>query len=187
WSAFALDSGTEIHTHLRASNEPPTPELAISYGANPRHLPTQTIHDAWALQTRKQAFQRLYNDYWRSTGVDAVIMPVAPTASHKRGEGRYFGYTGVWNVLDYAAVALKTTTRAVRGRDWLGDECGGAVLGDLDEEVKGQYDAEVFHGMPVGVQLVCQRLEEEKLLAIAEEVQRILLTPTAPSGFLKLS
>ncbi|KAH9832442.1 Amidase enzyme [Teratosphaeria destructans] len=146
WSTFALDSGTEIHTHLQRSHEPPIPELAISYGSSPAHLPPRTLHDAWALQTRKQAFQRRYNDYWRSTGVDAVLGPVRRARRIGPGRGRYFGYTGVWT-----------------------------------------YDPEVFHGMPVGLQLVCQRLEEEKLLAIAEEVQRILLTPTAPTGFLQLS
>lgn len=28
--------------------------------------------------------------------------------------------------------------------------------------------------MPIGLQVVCQRLEEEKVLAVAEEVQRVL-------------
>ena len=35
-------------------------------------------------------------------------------------------------------------------------------------------DPELFHGMPIGLQVICQRLEEEKVLAIAEEVERIL-------------
>jgi amidase len=31
----------------------------------------------------------------------------------------------------------------------------------------------MFHGMPIGLQVVCGRLEEEKVLAIAEEVERV--------------
>jgi Asp-tRNA(Asn)/Glu-tRNA(Gln) amidotransferase A subunit family amidase len=36
-------------------------------------------------------------------------------------------------------------------------------------------DAKVFHGMPIGLQVVCGRLEEEKVLAIAEEVEKVCL------------
>lgn len=32
---------------------------------------------------------------------------------------------------------------------------------------------EVFHDMPIGLQVVGQRLEEEKVLAVAEEVEDI--------------
>jgi amidase len=43
-------------------------------------------------------------------GVDAVICPTAPSASYRKGEGRYFGYTGAWNVLDYAVAVVRTRT-----------------------------------------------------------------------------
>jgi len=33
-------------------------------------------------------------------------------------------------------------------------------------------DPEVFHGMPIGLQIMGRRLEEEKVLAVAEEVRR---------------
>ena len=36
-------------------------------------------------------------------------------------------------------------------------------------------DPHVFHGAPVAVQLMGRRLEEEKVLAIAEEVSQCLL------------
>lgn len=35
-------------------------------------------------------------------------------------------------------------------------------------------DPETFHGMPVGLQIMGRRLEEEKMLAIAVELERIL-------------
>jgi Asp-tRNA(Asn)/Glu-tRNA(Gln) amidotransferase A subunit family amidase len=36
------------------------------------------------------------------------------------------------------------------------------------------YDAEAMHGLPVGVQIVGRRLEEEKVLAIMKRVEDIL-------------
>lgn len=36
------------------------------------------------------------------------------------------------------------------------------------------YDADAMHGLPVGVQIVGQRLQEEKVLAIMERVEGAL-------------
>jgi Asp-tRNA(Asn)/Glu-tRNA(Gln) amidotransferase A subunit family amidase len=36
------------------------------------------------------------------------------------------------------------------------------------------YDADAMHGLPVAVQIVGQRLEEEKVLAIMERVEAAL-------------
>jgi amidase len=35
-------------------------------------------------------------------------------------------------------------------------------------------DPEIFHGVPIGLQIVGRRLEEERILAISEEVERCL-------------
>jgi hypothetical protein len=36
------------------------------------------------------------------------------------------------------------------------------------------YDADAMHGLPVGVQVVGQRLEEEKVLAVMERIEAML-------------
>lgn len=36
------------------------------------------------------------------------------------------------------------------------------------------YDAEKMHGLPVGVQVVGQRLQEEKVLAVMERVVEVM-------------
>ena len=36
------------------------------------------------------------------------------------------------------------------------------------------YDAERMHGLPVGVQVVGQRLQEEKVLAVMERVVEVM-------------
>lgn len=48
---------------------------------------------------------------------------------------------------------------------------------DLNGVAKGayvHYDAEKMHGLPVAVQIVGQRLQEEKILAIMERVEAAL-------------
>lgn len=172
WDTFAADGGKDIHSQLEASGEPPVPELAISYGEKVGHLPVSSLNDAWTIESRKYDYGVRYASYWQSTGVDAVIAPAAPTTSHKPTEGRYFGYTGVWNVLDYSAVAVRSGTTVDKATDV--PVASATPINPLDEEVAKQYDPDLFHGMPIGLQVVGQRLEEEKVLAIAEEVDLIL-------------
>ena len=48
---------------------------------------------------------------------------------------------------------------------------------DLNGVAKGayqHYDADRMHGLPVAVQVVGQRLQEEKVLAIMERVEKAL-------------
>lgn len=201
WNTFAADGGTDIHAALSASGEPPVPEIAVSYGTALGHLPVGTVNDLWATQKHKHAYQARYLQYWASTGaatatgepVDAVIAPASPSASFKPTQGKYFGYTGVFNVLDYSVAVVRSGTRAERARDvGVGgyeplNDFDKAVAGDCEfafesvgymaymlTEILGVDDPDVFHGMPIGLQVVCQRLEEEKVLAVAEEVQIVL-------------
>jgi Asp-tRNA(Asn)/Glu-tRNA(Gln) amidotransferase A subunit family amidase len=50
--------------------------------------------------------------------------------------------------------------------------------------VEGSDDPEIYHGAPVGVQLVARKFEEEKILAIAGIVTSALETYHKRSGFL---
>jgi len=179
WNTFAADGGIDIHKALSDSGEPPVPELSVSYGEKVGTLPVSNINDLWALQTQIYDFQARYLAYWNSTAkttksgrvVDAVIMPVTPTASFRPTQGMYFGYTAIWNLLDYSVVTVPVT-RVDREKDVLPETF--EELGGLDRNVWNTYDPKTFHGAPVGVQVVARRLEEEKVLAIGEEVVQCL-------------
>jgi amidase len=47
-------------------------------------------------------------------------------------------------------------------------------LNELDRAIQGNYDAEVYHGGPVGLQMVGRRLEEEKVLEMTRVVSKVL-------------
>lgn len=94
-------------------------------------------------------------------------------------------YTGVYNVLDYSAVSFVTGIAADSAVDVAGHR---EPFGDVDAKVQanctfpemtssrvvadqgGPDDPEAVHGLPVSLQLVGRRLEEEKVLAIAGRV-----------------
>ena len=43
-------------------------------------------------------------------------------------------------------------------------------VSEQDTEIQESYDPEIYHGAPVAIQLVGRRLQEEKVLAIAEYI-----------------
>ncbi|KAI4272175.1 MAG: hypothetical protein L6R38_006687 [Xanthoria sp. 2 TBL-2021] len=99
--------------------------------------------------------------------VDAVILPAAPTAAILPGKWYHFDYSTTANTLDYATVVVPVTF-ADKKLDSFDDKY--QPLNEKDEKNWLAYDAEAYDGAPAAVQLLGRRLEEEKLLEIADLV-----------------
>lgn len=116
------------------------PQLAVSYGENLGHLPVSTVNDLWTIQQQRYDYQVRYLEYWNSTAactrsgqpVDAIIAPTSPTTAYRPSEGMYFGYTGVYNVLDFSTVAVPVT-KVDRAQDIQVEDYSPS--GDLDAAI----------------------------------------------------
>ena len=74
---------------------------------------------------------------------------------------------------DFAACTFPVT-RADRKLDKARDMKTFKALSDLDGKIQADYDADLYHGAPVLLQLVGRRLEEEKVLEMVEVVAHLL-------------
>ena len=141
------------------------------------NLPKADLNEAWDVQLQKWNYQCEYLDKWREweerTGkeLDAIIAPVAATAAVRHNQFRYYGYATVFNVLDYTSVVVPVTYADKAVDRKLADY---QPLSDMDKAVYAEYDPEVYHGAPVAVQIIGRRLSEERTLAIAEYVGKLL-------------
>ena len=65
----------------------------------------------------KREYQKEYMEYWNSTEgltgtgrpVDALIMPVAPFSAPRPTHYTYYGYSTIFNVLDYTSCTFPVT------------------------------------------------------------------------------
>lgn len=84
---------------------------------SPRYGPNGTIarHD---LERRCEAFRVAYAANWASSvenvnhgarAVDAVLCPASPGAAPPHGYARYWGYTAVWDLLEYPSMVFPVT------------------------------------------------------------------------------
>jgi amidase len=97
---------------IEASGEPTIPNVSALY---PLDRTSTSISRLWDLQREKWQYQCEYLDKWREleeklgAEMDAIIAPVTATASCRHNRLRYYGYHGVFNVLDFPCVVVPVT------------------------------------------------------------------------------
>ncbi|KAH6649192.1 amidase [Truncatella angustata] len=175
----------DVHDALKLSGEPLLQSLEPLFGKK-KPNPTMSLQEYYELMTRFREYQDQYAEYWESTKslsgtgrpVDGIIAPVAPHAAVRHNCFFSSSYTLIHNLLDHAAVTVPVTFA-----DKSMDIAPSSVsrMNDIDGKNWNSYDAEIYHGAPVGIQVVGRRLEEEKVLALGEVLSEALKTAATDS------
>jgi amidase len=141
------------------------------------------MNGLWDVHLQKWNFQMEYLAKWRAFEaehgcvLDCIIAPISPTAAIRHNQFKYYGYASAINLLDFTSVVVPVTF-ADKAKDIKKDKY--EPLNEMDAAVQAEYDADAYHGAPVAVQVIGKRLSEEKTLAIAEEVGRLLGNVVTP-------
>jgi len=145
-----------------------------------RHL---SAYELWQLHAQKRDLRKSHLDHWEATvartgtgrPVDAIISPVAPYTACPHGCNSDAFYTTLTNTLDYTTSCFPVTY-ADAGLDKA--EPPHEFYNHEDEAVYKLYDPQLFHGLPVGLQLIGRTLEEEGVIAMTEVVDKALKAMT---------
>ena len=201
------DGGQQESDILASSGEPWRPLTKWIIEENPC-VKKLTMEQFYYWQEEREAYRAEYAKVWNDTAtrideesgelkgmVDVILCPVGPSVAPRHETAKYWGYTSVWNLLDYPAVVFpiqkvnKDVDRVEEGykpisgidkENW--DLCehlklyvrqGGDVLTGID-------DPEVFDGLPVSLQLVGRRFEDEKVVAALEYIKNAVGLPFEP-------
>lgn len=176
---YTADGGEDIRSAVVAGGEPfiPHVEKLVNRGQ------PISVYEYWQLNRRKFALQQAYLEKWNSIrtadgrAVDAIIMPPMPHTSVPHGGCRWVGYTKVWNFLDYSALVIPGGKVS---QEDLSVPWEHEARGEVDEWSLKLWAAEKTEmarlELPVGVQIVGRRLEEEKVLGIGKVVDDLLRT-----------
>jgi amidase len=173
-----VDGGKDIRSAIEEGGEPFIPRVEELINAGD----PISVHEYWQLNKRKWALQQAYADKWNSlrspkTGrqVDVVLMPPMPHSAVPHRKCRWVGYTKIWNLLDYPALVIPG-----------GRVCQDDVAAPFEEGPRGELDEwnqKLWEShknemasleLPIGLQLICRRMEEEKLLAVGQVLDRLL-------------
>ncbi|KAF2836191.1 amidase [Patellaria atrata CBS 101060] len=171
------DGGEDIRREVQAGGEPfiPHVEALVNKGK------PISVYEYWQLNKRKLAAQKRYMDKWNSmrsliTGreVDILLMPTMSHSAVPHRRCRWVGYTKIWNFLDYSTVVIPSGD--VSKELDPGNEIQSSYVprNDLDRWNWETYDIEKMDGMAISVQIVGRRLEEEKVLGVAQVIDDII-------------
>ncbi|OJT12867.1 Acetamidase [Trametes pubescens] len=162
----------ETDAHEYALDEP----LIRTIVGERRHL---SAYELWELHKQKRALRKSHLDHWEATAantgtgrpVDAIISPAAAYAACPHGCNSDFFYTELCNFLDYTASVFPVTT--------VDKELDTRVAPHTfhnheDEAVYKLYDPELWHGMPVNLQLIGRTQEEEGVIGMTEVLDKAL-------------
>ncbi|KAK4934656.1 hypothetical protein LTR10_024140 [Elasticomyces elasticus] len=137
----------------------------------------EQLHD---LNSQIMALVRGMGQAWNAHGqpLDAVLWIPAPHPAVPFDEYTDLTFTALFNVIDWPAIVLPTGDYADSKLDAStnGPVAEQDLFGDEDRRVQSLYfgHEESFDGLPLSVQLIGRRGQDEKLLAIASKMHDII-------------
>ncbi|KAJ5174695.1 Acetamidase [Penicillium canariense] len=177
---YAADGNIDVSKDINASGEPSIPNIKDLLNPDKEQI---GMNELWDTHLKKWNYQSEYLEKWRELEeqqgkeVDAIIAPITATAAIRHNQFRYYGYASAINLLDFTSVVVPVTF-ADKKLDTKKEDY--QPLSELDASVQAEYDPDAYHGAPVAVQVIGRRLSEERTLAIAEEIGRLLGNSVTP-------
>jgi Asp-tRNA(Asn)/Glu-tRNA(Gln) amidotransferase A subunit family amidase len=198
---YRADGGEDIRREVEAAGEPMIPHVAALVDSSKPisvyeywQLSRQKIqaqesyNNKWNLTAAQPGRTGSLSQQQKlpSRSVDVIISPIAPHTAVPHRSGRWTGYTKIWNFLDYTALAVPfgilSQDPFPEGR--LPAIHAGAARqeymehyvprNDLDKWNHGLYDPQLMDGLPVGLQIIGRRFEEEKVLGVANVLEKLV-------------
>jgi amidase len=135
-----------------------------------------SVYSYWQLNKQKVAAQKRFLDLWNSTRsetsrkqIDILLAPVMPHSAVPHRKCRWVGYTKVFNVVDYPVVVIPAgeVSKELDGASKMNSY---RPRNPLDEWNWNLFDPITMDGMPIGLQVVARRLQEETALGAARSI-----------------
>lgn len=159
---------------IEQSGEPLDPHL--KYVDDGRDMP---VSELWELHKKRTELTKKYLDFWNGKEdcerLDAIVSSVSPFPGCLIDKIVPQPVNAIWNALDYSSITVPVT-RCNVSKDKPIDKKNN-YISEVDKFVHETYanELEKFHGGPVSVQVICNKLEEEKCLALAKYLNGLLL------------
>ncbi|KKA29180.1 hypothetical protein TD95_004314 [Thielaviopsis punctulata] len=134
----------------------------------------KTAYENFKLVAEREAYRNEWFEWWKGAEIDFMITPpnATPAVPHDgmKDAVSSCGYTFLFNLLDYTCGILPVT-HVDKELDKLPADFNIKKLNGVAQGAYKLYDSAAMHGLPVGVQVVGKRLEEEKVMALMERIE----------------
>jgi amidase len=176
-SLYYPDGGEADSEDISKSGEPWRPLSKWIIKDNPC-VKKLTVGELAYWYEEREAYRKEYALHWNKYGIDALLCPVGPGVAPRHKTAKYWSYTSQWNLLDYPGVVFPVCKVDKHIDNW---ENNDQSLSGHDDDNRKLWDPEEFHGVPVGLQLVGRRFDDEKILGILAHIKERVAIPLEPS------
>lgn len=167
------DAANCITTPLAATGEPIHPLTSWITADAPDHELTAT--EVLAQRVARDDFRCAFAESWAEQDVDVVLCPAFVGPACKHDTALYWGYTSLWNLVDYPGVVVPTPVKVGEGVE--GYEEGHVPRSEECAHVKRMWEEGGFEGAPVGLQLVGRRYADSELFGALGVLKEVLGLP----------
>ncbi|KAJ7102729.1 amidase signature domain-containing protein [Mycena epipterygia] len=169
---YFVDGGQRIRERAAVTQEPllPLTEWVITRPTVKDH----TIAELWELNLRREVLRAQYLEHYNSQNVDVVLCPVGPGPAPLLGTAKYWGYTNVWNFVDYPAAVFPTGLYSDPVVDVEEDITTRTWMSEADMENSKCYEPKASRGAPLCLQLVSRRFGDETVVQALHEISKML-------------
>ncbi|KAI9728501.1 MAG: hypothetical protein M1834_007639 [Cirrosporium novae-zelandiae] len=142
-------------------------------------LRSLSAREYWKYVSKREAYKISWHEWWNQPeqSFDFLITPAnaTPAVPHKgmKDAVSSCGYTFLFNLLDYTC-GIVPVTKVDAELDKLPEKFSIRALNGVARGAYKLYDAQKMAGLPVAVQIVGRRLEEEKVLGFMGRVEEAL-------------
>jgi Asp-tRNA(Asn)/Glu-tRNA(Gln) amidotransferase A subunit family amidase len=168
---YFYDGGETVRQCLKDGGEDilPLSEWVIS----PPHTKNLTATQSWELRFKRDEFRHAYLQQWRAQNIDVLLSPAFPAVAPRHDTARYWGYTALWNLVDYPGAVFPTGLVVDTALD--PTEAGASPLLSPEDAYNRQlYDPNVYVGSPINLQVVAPRFNDGLVLAALNVIERII-------------
>lgn len=146
------------------------------------HWHEKSAYENWQWVAKRELYKARWHEWWNSfgdkgDGLDIILTPPNSTPAVPHGGMREAaaacGYTFLFNLLDYTA-GVMPVTHVDPKEDMLPPDVQVRKMNGVARGAYKHYDAIKMAGLPVAVQVVGRRLEEEKVLAVMHRIEDAL-------------
>ncbi|CAF1313508.1 unnamed protein product [Rotaria sordida] len=176
-SALYFCNGAEEERSLMAEvNEKPLP--LTDWINNQPNVKKRNWIEMNELILEREHYRTLYAQIWNerevffNSSIDCLLAPVGPSAAPLHGTAKWWGYTSIWNLLDYpAAIFPVTTVDLVKDQV----EVNYKPRNALDSENYKLYvSVETYANAPIGLQVISRRFNDEKVMKCVEIIEQAM-------------
>ncbi|BFZ64119.1 hypothetical protein YB2330_005258 [Saitoella coloradoensis] len=163
---YFLDGGKTVRDIMSEGGEEPEPLTSHILGDDPhgnKYCRPHTVKEVWDLCARRDEFRKRYLHHWQSHQIDCLLSPVGPGTAPLLGTSKYWGYTSIWNLLDYPSATLPihgiVCDPSIDGATW-----DYTPVNEEDRRHWKGWDPVGMRGGPAGLQVTGLKGMDEEVL-----------------------